>query len=879
MRTSRFLSRSSLIALGVALTLPAAAPALAQDKPGTEGGLALEEIIVTARKVEENLMTVPLAITAFSAKDIEAQGIKQLNDVMLMTPSFNFVNQQGGSGRNDRSANALVFRGLFLAGNVGTNAGGNLFIDGAPVLGAQPPAIVDVGRIEVLKGPQSAYFGRSTFAGAINFVTRDPSDELGVKLSIEESSFSSHDFSAAVEGPVFTEKLKARLAIRDFKRGGQFANRGVQGGRLGEQTSQSVSLTATFQPTENFKAKLYANAFEDDDGPPASGSLKADNFTGRIGGDGSCVPFAQAAPGTAATVNGVPNTTVTSITQAANGRPSFGYPCGTLPDLSDMPADILSADHDLSLASTRNSLFNPAVNTLPLVGGNGIGVGQYWTIFDTSFKQNGGIRRVAWQADLKMDWTLGGYTLSSLTANHRDKSMILIDLNYRDGHSRTNPLFASNAPPFGCGRNAAAGLSAAATCVPWMQFLLVSQGKLRDWSQELRIASPSDRRFRWMLGGNYVKLFSPGGTVYGQTTSGPLFTAAITQQDVETPAVFGAAYFDFTDKLTLSAEARYQWDKIQQTPKVGTSGAPITTPIILKNTFTAFSPRVSLDYKYAANSTIYLLYSRGTRPGGFNAGLVTSSQATLDALRLVVPNAGINFDQEVLENWEAGVKSTWLNGRARTTLTVYSDKWLNGQVANNVPVNVNGVANLIGLTVNNGIAQLDGMEFEGQLRATEKLTLSGTFGYNDSKIKSYGLGLGNCSDCNVVYGSFAGAIGRRLPTVPQTTYTLSGEYNSAFDNGLKWFARADYQVQGSKYTDFSGAAKVGDKTNLNARFGIRGEKWSAELFGTNLMDDDTVQAGLLGVDVFTFLAPPNKNEMRFSPGLPRMGGIRVTYDF
>ncbi len=854
MRNARFICRSSLVAMAVALTLPATG--LTQDKPASDSDLSLEEITVTARKVEENLMTVPLAITAFSAKDIETQGIKQLNDVMLMTPSFNFVNQQGGSGRNDRSANALVFRGLFLAGNVGTNAGGNLFINGAPVLGAQPPPIFDVGRIEILKGPQSAYFGRSTFAGAINFVTRDPADEFGVKLSAEASSFSSRDLNVAVEGPLFTEKLKARLSVRDFKRGGQFANNAPQGGRLGEQTTQSLSLTMTFQPTENFKAKLYANSFEDDDGAPAQGALKVDNFAGRVAGDGSCIPFSQAPAGTAAVVNGVPNTSIASITQSAAGRPSFGYACGTVPELSAMPANILSGDYDLSNASTRANLFRPNPN---------------WLIFATDFKQNGGIRRVAWQADLRLDWTVGGYTISSLTANHRDKTMTLIDLNYRDGHNRPNPLFAL---PTVCNSN----LTNPTRCVPWMQFLLVSQNKTRDWSEEIRVSSPTDRRFRWTLGGNYVKLFSPGGTVYGQTTSGPLFTAAITQQDVETPAVFGAGYFDFTDKLTLSAEARYQWDKIQQTPKVGTNGLPVAVPIILKNTFTAFSPRVSLDYKYAPNSTIYLLFSRGTRPGGFNAGLVTSTQATLDALRAVVPNAGLNFDQEVLENWEAGVKSTWLNGRARTTVTVYSDKWLNGQVANSVPVNVAGVANLINLTVNNGVAELEGLEFEGQFRATEKLTVSGTFGFNDSKIKSYGLGLGNCSDCNLVYGSFAGAIGRRLPTVPQSAYTLSGEYNSAFDNGLKWFARADYQVQGSKFTDFSGAAKVGEKTNVNARFGIRGDKWSAEVFGTNLTDDDTVNAGLLGIDVFTFLTPPNKNEMRFSPGLPRMGGIRLSYE-
>jgi iron complex outermembrane recepter protein len=865
MRTTRLLSRSSLIALGVALALPAAAPALAQDKPGSEGGLALEEIIVTARKIEENLMTVPLAITAFSSKDIEAQGIKQLNDVMLMTPSFNFVNQQGGSGRNDRSANALVFRGLFLAGNVGTNAGGNLFIDGAPVLGAQPPAIVDVDRIEVLKGPQSAYFGRSTFAGAINFVTRDPSAEFKAKVSAEASSYGSHDYSIAAEGPLFTEKLRGRLAYRNFERGGQFINNGPTGGRLGEQTSESLSLTMTFQPTENFKAKLYANSFEDDDGPPAQGALKTSEFAGRVAGDLSCVPFSVAAAGAAATVNGVPDTSITSISQAANGRPSFGYNCGKLPDGGDLPANFLSGDYDMSLAATRSALFTPNPN---------------WLVFDPTFKQNGGIRRVAWQADLRMDWTLGGYTISSLTANHRDKTQTIIDLNYRDGHNRVNPNYSA---------------ATAATRVPWQQFLLLSQTKLRDWSQELRVASPSDHRFRWMLGGNYVKLFSPGGTVYGMTPIGPLFTAAITQQDVETPAAFGAGYFDFTDKLTLSAEARYQWDKVQQTPKVGTNGQPITTPIILKNTFTSFSPRISLDYKFAPNSTFYVLFSRGTRPGGFNAGLVTSTQATLDALRLVVPNAGISFDQEVLENWEAGFKATWLDGRARTTVTVYSDKWINGQVANNVPVTIQAacvppavpppgsttcpIANLIGLTVNNGTASLDGIEFEGSIRATTHLTLSGTFGFNDTKIKTYGLGLGNCSDCNVVYGNFAGAIGHRLPTTPLTTWSLSGEYNSAFSNGLKWYARADFQQQGSKYTDFSNAAKVGEKSNLNARYGIRGEKWSAEVFGTNLTDDDTPLAGLLGVDVFTFLIPPNKNEVRFSPGLPRMGGVRVTYDF
>src|SRR5690348_17238307 len=77
---------------------------------------ALEEIVVSARKTEENLMTVPLAITAITAGDMEAHGIKQMTDVSLFSPSFHFQNETGGgSGRNDRSIRQMTFRGLSVA--------------------------------------------------------------------------------------------------------------------------------------------------------------------------------------------------------------------------------------------------------------------------------------------------------------------------------------------------------------------------------------------------------------------------------------------------------------------------------------------------------------------------------------------------------------------------------------------------------------------------------------------------------------------------------------------------------------------------------------------------------------------------------------------
>ena len=841
MRHSRT-SGPTAAAAALAVSLVASGSSLAQDRPAAQS-LELEEVTVTARKVEENLMTVPLAITAFSAKSIEEQGIKQLQDVMRMTPSFNFVNQQGGSGRNDRSSNALVFRGLFLANNVGVNAGGQLFIDGAPVLGAQPPPVVDVARIEVLKGPQSAYFGRSTFAGALNFIMQEPGDEFGGKVSLEGSSFGSHDASLSLEGPLFSDTLAARVTLRDFKRGGYYDNPGASGGELGEQTSKSFSGSIVWQPTDSLKVKFHGSVFEDDDGAPAQGGLKSTEFNGRIDASGNCVPFSQAPAGTAA------------LGQPANSRASFGYYCGELPGVDSLSPLVLSGDYDTSPAPTNNALFNPNPN---------------WQVFGTGFKRDGGIRRKASQADLRIDWEFGGgYTLSSLSATHFDKTMTLIDLNYRDARNVPNEFFTP---------------ATAAIRTPWRQFLLVSQGRLKDWSQELRVSSPTEQRLRWTLGANYIELFTPGGTVYGHTPAGPLFTAAITQQEVKTPSVFGGLYFDLTDTITLSAEGRYQEDELNQQVKIGTNGLPTTgvgaQP--LNNTFTSFSPRVSVDWKYAENSTLYALYSKGTRPGGFNAALITSTPATLTQILAVVPNAGLSFEEEELINYEVGLKSTWLDGRARTQLTLFKNEWKNGQVANSIPVVApGGVANLIGLTVNNGTADLKGLEFEGEIRATENLRIGATFGYNDTEVKSFGIGPGglpNCSDCNLVYGTFSGVIGNELPTVPKITWSLSGDYSRRLTDSLDWFGRADYSFQGKKYTDFANYTTVGDNQNLNLRLGVRNEKFTVEAFVTNATDEDTMLSALLGIDVFTFLAV-NKNEIRFSPPIPRAYGLRVTYDF
>ena len=88
MRVSGNLVGPVVRAVALALALPAAGVAYAQSG---DDSIRLEEVTVTARKVEENQMTVPMAITALTSKDLEATGAKQLNDIMAMTPSFYFI--------------------------------------------------------------------------------------------------------------------------------------------------------------------------------------------------------------------------------------------------------------------------------------------------------------------------------------------------------------------------------------------------------------------------------------------------------------------------------------------------------------------------------------------------------------------------------------------------------------------------------------------------------------------------------------------------------------------------------------------------------------------------------------------------------------------
>jgi len=171
-----------------------------------ENSLAIEEIIVTARKREESLQDIPVAVTAFSAADIEAAGMRDVIDVAALTPGFNVAPLFGGD------AATPVIRGLSTTigePNVG------FFVDGVYMGSRQTMTSLLGGfieRIEVAKGPQSALYGRNTFGGAINYVTRKPSGEFEGDVEATVGSDGKQAIRASFGGPLGGGNLSYRVA-------------------------------------------------------------------------------------------------------------------------------------------------------------------------------------------------------------------------------------------------------------------------------------------------------------------------------------------------------------------------------------------------------------------------------------------------------------------------------------------------------------------------------------------------------------------------------------------------------------------------------------------------------------------------------------------
>ncbi len=228
----------------------------------------IEEITVTARKEAENLQEIPLAITSFDAETMQRRGIKNIEDLAKNTAGLVF--DQGITSQDTR----VVIRGLsptrgrqniaFLQDNIDisseaiSTAGGSLLVN---------PRYLDFERIEVVKGPQSALYGRAAFNGAINYVTKDPGDEFEFEVTAdgntaEGSENNEFSTSLAFGGPV-TDTLGLRASGTYWDNDGYYNNPFTADENLGGGDGYGVSLKGVWKPTDTFTLKTRVGYSDD----------------------------------------------------------------------------------------------------------------------------------------------------------------------------------------------------------------------------------------------------------------------------------------------------------------------------------------------------------------------------------------------------------------------------------------------------------------------------------------------------------------------------------------------------------------------------------------------------------------------------------------
>ena len=255
-RTIHF-TRAALVA-GTALAgLFATTPVAAQQASRQEQVSAIDDIIVTARRREESLQDVPIAVTAFTAETLEDRQIESLVDVARYTPG---VQMQQAFGRDgDRPIIRGASNILVSDGKVG------IFLDGIPWFGDFSTLDLEsAARVEVIRGPQSAVFGRGTLSGAVNVVTQQPGDEFSGRASATYGSDGRQALSATVSGPL-TPWLGAIMGYSSSQFDGQYQNTTGLGEMLGATDSTTYHGGLYLRPSENFEASLRYFKSEDDD--------------------------------------------------------------------------------------------------------------------------------------------------------------------------------------------------------------------------------------------------------------------------------------------------------------------------------------------------------------------------------------------------------------------------------------------------------------------------------------------------------------------------------------------------------------------------------------------------------------------------------------
>ena len=801
-----------------------------------DGVLAIDEVVVTARKRAESLQEVPIAITVFTEQTIERAGIERPADFISLMPNVTIVD----------TANVGDTQ-VSIRGIVSTRDAESTFayvVDG--ILSTNPNSfneeLVNVQQIEVLKGPQGALYGRNAVAGAILVTTREPGDEFEGQARVGGGSDGTAKGSLRMSGPLGgSARGSLAASYREFD--GVFSNVYENGGSAVDYLEDTtIRGRLIFEPNDRLDLDFRAGYSEVEGG--------AINFNAVF-----AIPaFAQGfGPTFFADVNdhdfifsfNVPGENKQETTEFAfkgdyetdNGDWTF---IASYNDLDEyLLSDGTSATfygYEISAACHAD---RATLNNLAVAGG-GAGrddlFGGFFQPFGVFPPGNGQFPPAN---ILDFEGIYGPYTPTAC-----------------DGYQ-------------------------------------YQERNQQDSSVEVRFTSPQDQSVRWIAGLYATEIDREVVVAYGADTgagflrqpyidpTGPNPTDLLFWDEFDTSviAAFGELAFDLGDSMELSLALR--WDQedrkvSNQVPNVSASGLNVNTldpntflpgpinPGFVSNpggipdrseTFDQLQPKVSWRWAASDDVNVYASWGIGFRSGGFNS-LGSSDLIEFwfntgqPALYQNPVNAQLTiedeYDKEVSSSFELGIKTQLLNNRLQLNAAVFSTDVDDNQFFEFFA----GPFGLMRVVTTIDETTIQGFEADFNWLVSDSFSLFGGIGFLDSEIKK---------NINRPLSE-----GNDVPQAPEETYNLGAQLEIPMGSSMNFFARVDYQHVGKMWfhtlqgeptptiwdafnggggfitQDLSKAQRDAYDT-VNLRIGLEGERWAATVWGRNITDEEYLE--------------------------------------
>ena len=808
--------------LGGAIAGLAAGTAGAQTVENDDS--ANQEIVVTAERRATNLQSTPLSIVAVTQDTVQAKGIQDLQDLSHFTPNLS-ISPSRGTGS---SAANFVIRGISGGGGATGERGVGLYIDGVymPRTSGSVLRVLDIDRIEVLRGPQGTLFGRNSTGGAIRIFSKQPVDTFEGSIEVNLGNFDHHDVIGMINLPL----------------GGGFALR-AQGAYLDEdgyvrRGSQLLGAQRDYIGRVQLRGELAPNL------KATAGFLYSDS---RQNATAWVVQEFDMRPGIDGVLQGNYGGWLNDAFKGAGQPPLAPY----------NDPRIVRGDYkapDVCLIDDFDPDYDAACN-------------QY-------------NKDRYWQADLSIDWTISGdLSLHSISGfsklKHRavtDWEMIGMEMRYEVLSSKVfYQELQLNASLFGGAVDLVTGGSYfhEYSAAPY-NYILNRRGT-SNYPASPGTPPNSD-------GGLYTRSISD---VFQTSDSWGLFASGtwhITDRLNLTGGLRQA--WDHKDYR----QTRYPPPATPYQPSDFTV-APGTSSTTVHNSapFHALDYRATIDYHFTRDIMAYATVSKAYKAGSFSytvLGWTPANNATganQDPLVVPIPN-------EKVLNYEVGLRTTLFGRRLRLNPTGFLMHYTNRQATIRVNCGTGALSDIapgsaacpvgfIPMLQDQGDAWIHGFEFDGQLVVGGGLTIDGSLGLTDYSLKNAPPGITHL-----------------FPDVPKSSYTVGATYvlNAGFGR-LTLNANYAYVGRQSVYTDDSADSGyiLPAYELVNARLQVRpaGSPVTISLYANNLLDTTYATyaqrfgGGFWDAAAPTGLAAPPRSALSVVRGRPREFGAIVKFEF